>query len=219
MNEFSDSKLSNTFYIRDVETMKVLVSTLRTRILSVLIQGAHTVKEVSQILNVPPNRLYYHFNLMEQFKLIQVVETRMISGILEKHYRSSAVNYLVDPSLLATRVGRNGLVMAGSSKDLIDISAEKHTGISQDGSLGLSEIPNGGMDARKMTWMVPGRQANEIYAKIETVIQEYIQTSPVNFPQADSQNPHMIAVAKYPVRQTGRDGDRVEYSQENHEIP
>ena len=199
MNEFTAPQRPSIFYIRDVETMKVLVSALRTRILSVLIQGTHTVKEVSQILNLPPNRLYYHFNQMEQFKLIQVVETRLISGILEKHYRSSAVSYLVDPTLLAAYGGRNGQVMIGPSKDGVDVSDEKHPRFSQDGFMLLSQTANEGMAARRMTLMVTGAQAKEIYEKIESIIQEFIQTSPVDFSQADSPNTNMLAVVLYPL--------------------
>jgi hypothetical protein len=45
--------------------------------------------------------LYYHFNLLEKHNLIKMVFTRIVSGIVEKHYVASAHVYRIAPGLLA----------------------------------------------------------------------------------------------------------------------
>ncbi len=87
--------------IRDLETLKVLTDPLRMRILALLRERPRPVKEVAQALEIPPTRLYYHFNLLEKHGLIQVVATRVVSGIIEKHYQVTAYEFNVDRQLLA----------------------------------------------------------------------------------------------------------------------
>lgn len=72
------------------------------RILSLLDRHPRTVKEVAAALNLPPTRLYYHFNLLEKRGFIRVVETRLVSGIVEKHYQVTARAFDVDRRLLTT---------------------------------------------------------------------------------------------------------------------
>ncbi len=87
--------------IRDLDTLKVLTEPLRMRILALLRDRPRTVKEVAQALDIPPTRLYYHFNLLERHGLIRVVGTRLVSGILEKRYQVTAYAFDVDSRLLA----------------------------------------------------------------------------------------------------------------------
>jgi predicted ArsR family transcriptional regulator len=58
------------------------------RIGLLLLEGAHTVKELAAALDVPPTRLYYHVRMLEEHGLIEVVDRRMVSGIEERRYRS-----------------------------------------------------------------------------------------------------------------------------------
>nr|AIA18827.1 Helix-turn-helix domain protein [uncultured bacterium] len=87
--------------IKDLETIKVLSHPLRLQILQMLIAGPRTVKEIAEEIGTPPNKLYYHFNLLEQHAAIRVVSTRIVSGIIEKSYRISAYRITPDPSLLS----------------------------------------------------------------------------------------------------------------------
>ena len=87
--------------IHDLETLRVLSDPLRMRILSLLDDRPRTVKEIAKILNLPATRLYYHFNLLEKHDLIRVVHTRVVSGIIEKHYQVTAREFNVDRRLLS----------------------------------------------------------------------------------------------------------------------
>ncbi len=94
--------------IRDLETLRVLSDPLRMQIVTLLRERPRPVKEVAQALGLPPSRLYYHFKLLEQHGLIRVVHTRLVSGIVEKHYRAVAYAFDVDRTLLGPASGSPG---------------------------------------------------------------------------------------------------------------
>lgn len=85
--------------ISDLETLRVLADPLRLSILEYLMKPG-TVKRIAEKIDKPPTKLYYHFNLLEKHQLIQMVDTRVVSGIIEKHYQASAKVYRVDAHLL-----------------------------------------------------------------------------------------------------------------------
>jgi DNA-binding transcriptional ArsR family regulator len=87
--------------ITDPETLRVIANSLRLQIIKQLQQPA-TVKEVADAIDLPPTKLYYHFSQLEKQKLIRVVDTKVVSGIIEKHYQVAAKRYRVDEQLFAT---------------------------------------------------------------------------------------------------------------------
>ncbi|PJF28737.1 MAG: hypothetical protein CUN52_11925, partial [Phototrophicales bacterium] len=91
---------ADEFIINDLETLKVLADPLRLNIIEYLITPS-TVKDVAEKINKPPTKLYYHFNLLEKHNLIKMVFTRIVSGIVEKHYVASAHVYRIAHGLLA----------------------------------------------------------------------------------------------------------------------
>jgi DNA-binding transcriptional ArsR family regulator len=100
-----------THIIRDLETLKVLSDPLRWQIIEMLTVKPQTVKQLAEKLGLAPSKLYYHINLIENHGLIQVVGTRLVSGIIEKHYQTIAPEFEIDPELLnfGTRIGRESI--------------------------------------------------------------------------------------------------------------
>lgn len=86
--------------ISDLETLKVLADPLRLSILEYLMRSS-TVKRIAEKIHKPATKLYYHFNLLEKHGLIVLVDTRIVSGIIEKHYQAAAKIYRVARDLLA----------------------------------------------------------------------------------------------------------------------
>ena len=93
-------QLEEQYVISDLETLKVLSDPLRLRILEAMCTGPTTVKHIAEQIGVSPKKLYYHVNLLEEHGLIVVVDTRLVSGIVEKWYHVRACSYTVDKSLL-----------------------------------------------------------------------------------------------------------------------
>jgi len=87
--------------ITDLETHKALVNPLRIRLLELLVDKARTVKQLAVAVEEEPVKLYYHINLLEKTGLIRVVDTQVVSGIIEKWYRVTAFNYRIDRTILS----------------------------------------------------------------------------------------------------------------------
>jgi DNA-binding transcriptional ArsR family regulator len=82
--------IADKLVIENLETLKVVADPLRLRILDAFGDKPHTVKQIAKVLSIPPNKLYYHVNMLEEHGLIRVVDTRIVSGIIEKLYLISA---------------------------------------------------------------------------------------------------------------------------------
>src|SRR3954467_13426431 len=88
------------YTITTLEALKVFADTLRQQIIEALLDGSKTVKQIAAELELAPTKLYYHVNLLEEHGLISVSETRIVSGIIEKHYTAAAHEYYIERSLL-----------------------------------------------------------------------------------------------------------------------
>lgn len=87
---------AETLEIDDLETLKILADPRRKQLIDLLRQDAATVKELAATLQVSPKSLYYHVNLLHKHGLIRVVDTRLVSGITEKRYRTTAYLFLFE---------------------------------------------------------------------------------------------------------------------------
>ena len=90
------------FIARDIPTLKAMAEPLRMRLVMLLDHGDLTVKEMAAKLGVPPTRLYYHVRILEQHGLLRVASTRMVSGIEERRYASTAKTINVSDELLSS---------------------------------------------------------------------------------------------------------------------
>ncbi|MEO8285054.1 MAG: winged helix-turn-helix domain-containing protein [Chloroflexota bacterium] len=96
--EFTPAK---EMVINSLEMLKVAADPTRLRILEVLTERPLTVKQIAGDLETTPTKLYYHINLLEEKGLIVVTGSRIVSGIIEKQYRTAATSMRVDRELLA----------------------------------------------------------------------------------------------------------------------
>lgn len=88
------------FVISDLETLRILTDPLRLEILEILDLVPQTVNQVAEKLGLSGSRLYYHFKLLEDHGLIEVVETRMVNNMQEKLYWLTAEEIEVDKTLI-----------------------------------------------------------------------------------------------------------------------
>lgn len=89
------------FLIQDLETLKVVADPLRAQVLELLAHEPLTVRQVADRLGLAASKLYYHFGMLEKHGLIRVVSTRLVANVQEKLYRTVAIDYDVDKSLLS----------------------------------------------------------------------------------------------------------------------
>ncbi|MEU8001826.1 winged helix-turn-helix domain-containing protein [Catellatospora sp. NPDC049111] len=75
--------------IDDVATLKALADPIRMAILELAMAEparTWTAKEFAGIVGISPTKIYYHLNLLEQHGLVQIRDTRVVNGIIEKQY-------------------------------------------------------------------------------------------------------------------------------------
>jgi len=121
-------KIAEEIRISDLETLKVISAPLRVQILERIGLASEagdltTVKQLSEDLEIPPTKLYYHINLLEKHGLIQIAETKVVSGIIEKYYQIAAKRIRADLDISKnTTIDRNeGLALTLSSlKNMFD---------------------------------------------------------------------------------------------------
>lgn len=190
--------MEENFIIQDSETLKALADPLRMEILR-LLKTPKTVKEIGQALHKHPTKLYYHVNMLEKCGVILVVETNVVSGIIEKKYQLAARNFQIRDGLLSDNEAID---------DNTDAFLQTIFGMTQ------AEVKNS-IRAEQLT---PSNEKNEQYGllfrsqltlteaqfllyqnKFESLLKELDEVSHHNDEHSDSMKPFAITLAYYPV--------------------
>lgn len=161
--------------IKTLEALKVFSDPLRQQLIEALLDGAKTVKQIAAELDLAPTKLYYHVNLLEEHGLIRVTETRIVSGIIEKHYMAAAREYLIERSLLTPgqNMSDEGLEIAFDAM-IEPIRTDLRKSLVQ----GLIDTSDDAPEQRKFRmWRAMSQlsetQAAEFYARLEKLIDEF----------------------------------------------
>ncbi|NWG18187.1 MAG: helix-turn-helix transcriptional regulator [Chloroflexi bacterium] len=199
------------FVVNDLETLRVLADPLRIQIIELVTHQPRTVKQVAADLDLPPTKLYYHIKQLEERGLIRVVDTRLVSGIVEKQYQAAAFSYHVNKALFSptSPTGQEGLnvMLTGLFEDAradiqesvaegaIDLYAEEGGG---------AQVSRALLIARNTLYLTPAR-AEEFYRRMRALIREFV--SGVEDPSVAEQA-YGLLLALYPTtRPYGRDED------------
>lgn len=84
-------KIDNSMSLSiSAEQLKLLSSSIRVRIMYTLNERAMTSKQVAECLKESPGNVHYHIQRLYKGGLLELVETKVISGIVEKYYKSKA---------------------------------------------------------------------------------------------------------------------------------
>jgi DNA-binding transcriptional ArsR family regulator len=192
------------FIVSDLETLKVLADPLRLQIIELMTPAARTVKQIAADLNLPPTKLYYHIKQLEERALIRVVDTRIVSGILEKQYQAAAQSYRVNKALfsLTAQAGKEGLnvmlnglfedtkedIQKSVEEEVIDVSAEEGDEKAIYRSLLIS---------RNTLYMTPD-EAEEFYRRLKELVREYVRDEDQPAPAISDEQSYGLMVALYP---------------------
>lgn len=181
--------------IKDLETLKVLADPLRLRILELLIQPG-TVKQIAEKLDMPPTKLYYHVTKLEEHNLIVVVDTRLVSGILEKQYQITAKSLQVDDDLLSpgTESGRETLELAVKTlfdDAKADLLQSHHDGLLR---LGENEPEHRGVVAAQVRLCLTEEQASDFHLRMKALIDEFTNLSQQQLDQPDMKYYKLLSV-------------------------
>lgn len=187
--------------IKDLETIKVLSHPLRLQILQLLIGGPRTVREIAEEIGTPPNKLYYHFNLLEQHGLARVVSTRVVSGIIEKSYQITAYSISPDPALLSPS---GQAVNESFTKILGSVFERTADDIKRSIEAGLIDLGN--QDKKRRTLLainnmvrLSPEKGQEFLEKMEALLKEMNDS----FTDDEEDRVYGVTVAFYPTTYRG----------------
>lgn len=115
--------------VEDPAIFEALNNPLRMRVVRQLTEPK-PIREVAEALDVPPTRLYYHVNLLEETGIIGVVETRKVGAMLQKVYQTTAKSFrpsrkLAESGLEPEELARitAGVVIDGARVDAVEALA------------------------------------------------------------------------------------------------
>jgi len=177
--------MEDIFTVSDLETLKVISDPLRISILDNIRLANNTgeyrtVKQLSEILDLPVSKLYYHISMLEKHGLIHIAETKLVSGIVEKHYQVSAQDIIIDRQLFATGLDQDHKLTAMIS--LLDgsLDATRADFLSMVNAVGTEEEVSmriqgrRGHISRDLVRLSPD-QANAFYERLLALVNEFSQ--------------------------------------------
>jgi DNA-binding transcriptional ArsR family regulator len=216
MEEFQPTE---KFIIRDLEALKVVADPLRVQLLETLSLEPLTVKELAGRLGLAASKLYYHVKLLEEHGLIQVVATRIVSGIIEKQYRATAETLEIDKDLLSfhTDSGKENLTSVVTvtldtvREDILRSLQARHFNLGQ----GAAEQPRQ-MTLIRDTVPLSEARAEEFHRRLHDLLQEFktagnplSETTPTT-DSAEKLQFYGMMLALYPAYYFEQDGDSEE---------
>ncbi|MFB6115910.1 MAG: helix-turn-helix domain-containing protein [Candidatus Nanosalina sp.] len=80
----------------DEESLKALSEPIRRQILEELARNPSYPREVARSMEVDKQKVYYHFNKLEEAGLLEEARTEKVSGGSATYYRSTAPAYVLD---------------------------------------------------------------------------------------------------------------------------
>jgi putative molybdopterin biosynthesis protein len=111
--------------IRSFEQIKLLTDPRRLAILRRLMAAPANLTELGQALGEHPAWVRHHLKQLEQAGLVEIVETRIAGGIVEKFYRAHAGGLLLQELILPEDSQRPAVVISGSHDLAVELLSQK----------------------------------------------------------------------------------------------
>jgi DNA-binding transcriptional ArsR family regulator len=86
----ADYEADDLLIVRQPEQLRALGDDLRTRIVVLLREHAHSVTELAETLELPKGTVAHHVKVLEKAGLIRVVRTRQVRALTERYYGRTA---------------------------------------------------------------------------------------------------------------------------------
>lgn len=177
MTEDAAFQPAERLFITSLETLRVFADPLRQQILDSVRTTPRTVKQIAVLLKRQPTKLYYHVKLLEDHGLIRAVDSRIVSGIIEKQYRAAAHRFEIRRTLLLPGSDESedtDRLDAALDAILNPVRDEIHRGIGR----GLIDNHDEAPPHRKLLLrrgfaQLSPAQADAFYARMEALIAEF----------------------------------------------
>lgn len=92
--------MKEVLVLRDLECIKAIAHPRRIDILKTFDKSPLSAKQLSQLLDEPHAKINYHIKTLYKVGILELVEEKIKSGIVEKYYYPSAKNIVVGQKIL-----------------------------------------------------------------------------------------------------------------------
>jgi DNA-binding transcriptional ArsR family regulator len=93
-----DYEADDVLVVGGPEQLRALGDDLRSRIVILLREHAHSTTELAETLGLPKGTVGHHIKVLEKAGLVQVVRTRQVRAVTEKYYGRTARLFLFSSS-------------------------------------------------------------------------------------------------------------------------
>ncbi len=100
--------------INTFDVLKLLSDPRRMAVLRLLMAGPATLSQLSKSLGSYPSKTRHHVKQLEQASLINLVETRVIGGYVEKYYQATSQAFMINLAVLPEPPSGEMIIASGS---------------------------------------------------------------------------------------------------------
>ena len=92
--------MKEVLILRDLECIKAIAHPRRIDVLRAFNNEPLSAKQLSQMLDEPHAKINYHIKTLYKVGILELVEEKIKSGIVEKYYYPKAKNILIDKNVI-----------------------------------------------------------------------------------------------------------------------
>jgi molybdate-binding protein len=127
--------------LHSFEQLKLLADPRRLAILRQLMVAPSSLTMLGKVLDEHPAWIRHHLKKLEAAGLVELSETRIVSGVTEKFYRPCANGFIIQELILPAKSDRPVIVFSGSH----DLALEMLAGLLSE-HLDILTLPVGSLD-------------------------------------------------------------------------
>lgn len=91
--------INDIHYINDLEQLKALSDPLRVKIITALGKEKKNSQQLAKIIGIPRTRVHYHLSVLEEMGIIEVVDTDLVNGIVQKYFYPTSRAFVPSPNI------------------------------------------------------------------------------------------------------------------------
>jgi putative molybdopterin biosynthesis protein len=133
--------MSSIEHLNDFSQIKLLADPRRLKILRQLMTAPASLTQLGLTMGEHPAWVRHHLKLLEKAGLVEIVETRITSGVVEKFYRAHAGGLLLQELILPEAGSRPVVIFSGSHDLAVELLARQLTN-----QLDILTLPVGSLD-------------------------------------------------------------------------
>ena len=113
--------------IQDFTQLKILADPRRLAILRLVMARSYTLSQLGDVLELHPAKVRHHLKQLESAGLVELVDTRVVRGFVEKYYLARARAFTLQELILPDVDKPNTLIILGSHDLALELLSEQTT--------------------------------------------------------------------------------------------